>query len=304
MNVRLRPLIVSLVTASVISQYALAQSEKISIRTRPSPNQTVRMKMVQEVEIQMTMDGLPANLPAGLGTGPMTIASTNTMVMTQKVGAVDSQGNVEVEMKIDEIRSDSTMNGRALPASGPASELAGKTFTVLFDQRGAIISSKMPSAGGLSENAFKQMVESLYENVPKDLVGLGEAVTAPLNFAIPVPLPGAGPLNLQGETKYKLISIDKQGASRIATVDITFDGKLISAMEIPSPNSNIKMNLDFKMNGAGRTLNNLDRGIVNSSETTSTIDGAIQMAGQTGQQAPTISMKMKGTIKSSVTTEE
>jgi hypothetical protein len=262
------------------------------------------MKMVQEVEMQMTMEGLPSNLPAGLGTSPMNIALKNTTVITQNVGAVDSQGNVEVKMMIDESRADTTMNGLTLPATGPAGELVGKTFTVLFDQRGAIISSKMPSVGGLPEDTVKQMLVSLYENAPKDLVGLGEEVTAPLNFAIPLPLPGAGPLNLQGETKYKLVSIDKQDVSRIATLDITFDGKLISAIEIPSPNGNIKMNLDFKMNGGGRTLNNLDRGIVNSSKTTSTIDGAIQMAAQTGQQAPNVSMKMKGTIKSSVTTEE
>jgi hypothetical protein len=197
------------------------------------------------------------------------------------------------------------MNGRSTTATGPVSALVGKTFTVVFDQRGAIVSSKIPSGAGLPENALKQMMESLYEKAPKDLVVVGETVTAPLNFAIPLPgLPGAAPMNLEGETKYKLVSIDKQDVGRIANLDITIDGKLITTMEGPSPNGNVKMNLDFKMSGGGRTLNDLDRGIVKSSETTSTIDGAIRIAGQTAEQSLNVTMKMQGTMKSSVTTEE
>jgi hypothetical protein len=261
------------------------------------------MKMVQEMDMQMTMEGLPPNMAAGLGAGPMNISTKATTIMTQKVGAADSQGNVEVETTIDESRTDSTMNGRPMAAAAPTSALVGKTFTVVFDQRGKIISTKIPPAAGLPENVMKQMVESLYEKTPTDLVGVGETATAPLKFTIPLPLPGAAPMNLEGVTKYKLVSIDKQGAGRIAVLDVTIDGKLVSVIEIPSPNGNVRLNLDFEMNGGGHTLNNLDKGIVKSSESSATMDGAIRM-GQTGEQPLNLNMKMQGTIKSSVTTEE
>jgi hypothetical protein len=106
---------------------------------------------------------------------------------------------------------------------------------------------------------------------------------------------------MDGQVQYKLISLEKDGNDRIATVTTTINGKLANDTEIPGPNgSKIKMNVDIKMDGSGTTLSNLDKGIVKSSESKSTFGGPIRMSGGAGLQLPnmTIQANMKVTITS------
>src|SRR5262245_888518 len=99
--------------ASLASTTAPAQSDKITIRMAPAPNHTVRMRLIQEMEMEMTCQG---NSPlAAAMSGPMKMLMTTVLAMTQKVGAPDAQGNVESEVTYDEMSSEATINGQSIP---------------------------------------------------------------------------------------------------------------------------------------------------------------------------------------------
>src|SRR6516162_10059604 len=89
---------VAIAVTVLTSLNGFGQSEKISLRKIPQPNQTVRMKMVQETDMDMTMEGMPA----AASMGPMKVLMKSVTMMTQKNGPADSQGNILAEVSIDE----------------------------------------------------------------------------------------------------------------------------------------------------------------------------------------------------------
>jgi hypothetical protein len=301
MKTRYCPLVAIAITV-LTSLSGFGQSDKISLRRIPLPNQTVRMKMVQETDIDMTMEGMPA----AAGVGPMKMSMKNVTRMTQKNGAADSQGNIQAEITIDEASSDTkmSMNGVAMPApSGPSNPMLGKKFTVVYDKLGNVVDSRTSSIEGVSEDSFKQLMKSFSGNLPGNAIAIGETVTAPLDVAIPLPLAGAGQMKMDGQVQYKLISVEKDGNDRIATIATTFNGKLVTDADVPGPNgSKIKMSIDIKLNGGGTSLSNLDKGFLKSSESKSTFGGPIRMnGGGNGFQLP--NMNIQASMKVTLTAE-
>jgi len=287
------------VITCLTSLHAFGQSEKIPLRRLPQPNQTIRMKMVQEMDMAITIEGLPAATGAA---APISVSTKTVTTMTQKTGALDSQGQMESEITVDEATSETkaSIPGQTPPAS-VTNPMVGKKFTVVLDQQGNIVDSKFPDVPGLPGDLFNQLIKNLYGNLPTTPIGIGETATAPLDYTIPLPLPGAAPLKMNGEVKYKLLSIDKQGGDRIATIDSTIDGKLVSDLEVQSPAGNIKMNIDFKIDGGGTAVSNLDKGFMKSSESNSNLGGAIHMSGGGNTQLP--NMNLRGTIKMTIASE-
>ena len=281
---------------------AFGQSEKISLRRIPQPNQTVRMKMVQETDMDMTMEGMPA----AAGMGPMKMSMKNVTTMTEKNGAADSQGNIQAKITIEEASVDTkmSMNGQTMPAPpSPPNPMLGKEFTVVFDKQGNVVDTKTPSIAGVSEDAFKQIMKSISANLPSTPIGVGETTTAPLDVAIPLPLAGASAMKMDGEIQYKLISLHKDGNDRIATVATTINGKLVSDTDLAGPDgAKIKVSIDIKMSGGGTTLSNLDKGFVKTSESKSTFGGPIRMnGGANGPQLP--NMNIHANMKVTITAE-
>lgn len=293
-NLSLYSLTIALGAVCFTSTTTFAQSEKITIKMAPEPNQTIRMRMVQEMEMNMSFEGNPPEEAAPAG--PMKMLAKNVFAMTQKVGAPDKQGNVTSEVIYDEISSDMTMNGQPMQLGDTIGKLTGKKVTATFNKQGELVDIKIPPDIGLPEESFKQMMKSFYGNLPKTPIGIGEVATSPLDFTLPIPVPGAPPLKMEGQMKFKLISVEKDASGRIAKFDQSVDGKIVSDLEIPTPNGNVKMSLDFKMNGAGDMVMNVDKGVVKSGASTSTFGGKIKMTGESSEtKLPSINLQ--GVIK-------
>lgn len=293
-----RSLNIALGFALFASIIAFAQSEKITLKMVPEPNQTVRMRMVQEMEMEMTFEGTaPADTPA---LNPMKMASKTVFAMTQKVGAPDKEGNIESEMTYDEVSAEMTMNGQPMQLGDTGSKFIGKKITATFDKQGNPLDFKIPPDLGLPEESFKQMLKSIYGNLPATPMSVGEIATSPLDFSVPIPVPGAGPLKMDGQMKFKLVSVEKDSTGRIAKFDQTVDGKMVSDMEIPSPNGQVKMSIDFKMKGVGNLVMNVDKGVVKSGDSKATFGGKIKMTGESSEtKSPDINLQ--GTIKVTIT---
>jgi hypothetical protein len=247
----------------------------------------------------MTFDANSALPP---GAAPMKMIAKTTMGITQKTGPLNKDGNIEAELTYDEIRSEVLMNGQSVPGANANNKLVGKIITVTYDRQGNPLDVKLPSEVGLSTEAFKQILDSIYGNLPTNAIGVGEVVAAPLDFTLPLPIPGAAPLKMEGDVKLKLISIDKDSTGRSARFDSTIDGKISNDIEVPSPNGKIKLSLDFKMNGDGTSLKDLDKGLLRSSESNSTLNGKIKMGIEAGP-GPLPPMNLQGRIKVTLTSE-
>jgi hypothetical protein len=273
-----------------------AQSDKISLRMAPAPGQTVQMLMTQKMDFEMSLEGTPVP-----GLAPMRMVTQSTMVMTQKTGARRPDGSIDVEVTYDQIRSEMTMNDQSTPTADLDKELVGKPVVVTYSARGEIIGVRgMPAVTGLNDEMFKQMLGAFYGNLPVTALSIGEATTAPLDFNLPLPLPGAAALKMTGETILKLVAIDKNAEGRSARFDSTTNGKMAS--EFAAPDGKSQMKFSFSMSGDGTTVMDLDKGLPRSHLLTNTFVGRIDMpSGKPTAASP--SMNMRGTMNVVVTSK-
>jgi hypothetical protein len=278
------------------SMPVFAQSEKISIRMIPEPNQTIRTRMIHEMDIDVIFEG---EMPqAAAFPQQMKLASRIVFALTRKIGAPDKDGAVTSELIYDEASSEMTMNGQPLPIGDAFSRFIGQKVMMTFNMQGDIIDIKAPSALGMSEDSFKQMLTALSGNLPRTAIGVGEIVTTPLDFTVPLPVPGAPPVKMNCQINSKLVSIEKVATGRIAKFNQTADGKIV--MEIPRPDGQAKMSMDFKVNGGGESLVDVDKGVLKSSDSKMTISGKLRMSDASSEKKfPT--MNFQGTMKTTVT---
>ncbi len=274
------------------------QSEKITLKMVPEPNQTVRMRMVQDMEIDISFEG--DSPEAAALSAPMKMTGRTVFAMTQKVGAPDKEGNVTTEITYDDISSETTVKGQPAQLGDTTSQFTGKKIMAIFNKQGEMIDIKIPTDMGLPEETFKQMMKSIYGDLPRTPIGVGESATSPLDLTLPLPVPGAPPLKMDGQIKFKLISVEKNATGRIAKFDQSVDGKIVSDLEVPLPTGKGKMNVDFKVNGAGDMVMNIDKGVLMSSDSKATFGGKVKMTGESSEtKLPTINMH--GTMKVVVT---
>jgi hypothetical protein len=294
----LRSLFIALGLALFASITAFAQSEKIKFKMVPAPNQTVRMRAVQDLELNMSFESETPS--AGALPEPVKMTARAVFALTQKVGAPDKEGNVSAEVTYDEVSSELMMNDQPMQIGDKVDNFIGKKITATFNSRGEIIDLKVPPDMGLPEESFKQLLKSVYGNLPETPLGVGEVANAPLDFTIPLPVPGAPPLKIDGQIKFTLVSVEKDATGRTAKFDQTMDGKMASDMEVPGPAGQIKMSLDFKLNGGGGMVMNVDKGFLKSSDSKMTFSGKLKMAGESGAtKSPT--MNFQGTMRVTVT---
>jgi hypothetical protein len=277
---------------------AFAQSEKITLKMVPEPNQTVRMRMVQQMEMEMSFEGDASS--ANTLPEPMKMVAKTVFALTQKVGAPDKEGNLTAEMTYDELTSEMTMNGQPMPIGDATDKFIGKKIITTFNKQGEIIDLKMPPDLGLPEEAFKQMLKSLYGNMPRAPIGVGEIATSPLDFTVPIPIPGAPPLKMEGQVKFKLISVEKDATGRIAKFDQSADGKMTTDVEVPLPTGKAKMSLDLKLNGAGDMVMNVDKGVIKSGGSKGTFGGKIKMTSESSENKP-FTINLQGTMNVTIT---
>jgi hypothetical protein len=293
-----RSLNIALCLAFFASMTVFAQSEKITLKMVPEPNQTVRMRMVHDMELNMSYESETPSATALPPPMKMTIRAV--LALTQKIGAPDNEGNVTAEMTYDEFSSETMVNGQPVELGDIAGKFIGKKAMVTFSKRGEIRDIKIPPDLGLPEEAFKEMLKSLYGSVPQTPIGLGEVATAPLDFTVPIPLPGAPPMKMDGQMNFKLISVEKDATGRIAKFDQTMDGKMVNDVDLSLPNGKVKMSLDLKLNGGGDLVMNVDKGVLKSSDSKATLGGKIKMTTESSEIKPPTT-NIQGTIRITVT---
>ena len=271
----------------------VAQSEKISIRMAPRPGQTARLTMAHEVDMDISFDA-----GAAPGVMPMKMAIRMMAAMTQKTGTLKPDGTLDAEFTYDQFRIEMSMNGQTMPANTD-NPLAGKTVVVTYNRNGDVVGVQgMPAA--LTDGMFEQLMGSMFGNLPAAALAVGETTTAPMDFTLPLPLPGAAAMKLTGETRLTLVSVDKDARGRSATFTSTTAGGIVN--DSGSPGGQGKTAFDLDLRGEGTYVINLDTGILRSNIVTSSVNGKMNMGG--GAASPALpGMTMRGTIKMTLTSD-
>lgn len=288
-------LIGSVLYLVLTSLTVFAQSEKIPVSFIPKPNQVSHLRLQTEMQMEMTFEGdLPPEMAA---MNPMKMNLKSVIGLTQKTGPVNKQGKIEMEITYDEVASEMTMNGNPVPLGDLGAQTKGKKITATFTQQGEMVEVNAPADMPVTKDALKELMKSVYGNLPKDPLAIGETATMPLNMALP--LPGIAPINLGGQMKIKLARIDKDGTSRIARLDQIIDATLLGPIEFASPQGQIKMNFDFKMTGTGFSELDVDKVLVKSGESTTTLEGKASAPANSAVPIPGFSIK--GIVKTVIT---
>src|SRR5499426_2736778 len=119
--------IIALGLALFASITLFAQSEKIRFKMVPEPNQTVRMRAVQDMELNMSFESETPS--TGASPEPMKMVARAVFALTQKVGAPDKEGNVSAEVTYDEVSSEIMMNDQPLQIGDKVDQFIGKKIT-------------------------------------------------------------------------------------------------------------------------------------------------------------------------------
>lgn len=271
----------------------VAQSEKISIRMAPRPGQTVRLNLAHEADMDISFDA-----GAAPGLMPMRMVIRMTAAMTQKTGALKPDGTLDAEFTYDRFRIEISMNGQTMPASTD-NPLTGKPIVVTYNRNGDVVGVQgMPAA--LTDGMFEQLMGSFVGSLPATALAIGETTTAPMDLALPLPLPGAPAMKMVGQTRLTLVSLDKDARGRSARFESTTAGSVMS--DVASPDGQGKMAVDLSHSGEGTYVLDLDTGVLRSNITTSHINGKMNIAG--GAASPALpGMSMRGTITMTLTSD-
>src|SRR5262245_26085609 len=201
------------------SMTAFAQAEKIALKMVPEPNQTVRMRMIQDLEMDMRFeDETPsaAALPE-----PMKMIARTVFALTQKIGAPDKEGNITSEMTYDELGFETTVNGQPTQPADATGKFIGQKILATFNKQGELIDLKMLTDLKLPKEAFKQMLNSFYGSLPRTPIGVGESAMTSSGVTVLLPIAGAPPLEMDAQIKSTLVSVEKDTTGRIAKFDQT-----------------------------------------------------------------------------------
>jgi hypothetical protein len=248
---------VALVAAAAISARVMAQDDRVQLQLTPRPNQVIHLTMDQAMNMQM--DG-----------APMSLQAKTSATMTQTVGPRGADGRLTSSLTYDRFSIELTMNGNPLPS--PPIDLVGKAMTLVYDSKGALVDVTPPAGVDPALTTMvKGMMNALYQRSDTTL-RLGETATLPFSAGVPMPNVGTAAMNVGGETRMKLVAVDRVNAERIARFEQTIDSSVSGTQSGPAPP------LTMKASGSGTMEWNLDRGYVKSGDTTLAIESEIMQS--------------------------
>jgi hypothetical protein len=231
--------------------------------------------MTLDLQMDLTIDGAPPNVP--LPAGPMKLVIQSTVGHSLAVGARDDTGNVTARITFDDAAVTISMNGITMPAPQSAA-LKGKEGTLVFDATGTVVSVSMPD--NTVPDAVKQMLNSMLQMLPVGSLAVGESVTVPLAMSLPLPLGGSG-LNATGKTMLTLVSVSSEGGQRVAHYTSESTGRVTGDGPAPVSISGGTGTAETQFTLKGTVDVNLDRGLTQAAEQHGTLEADFQVNGKT-----------------------
>jgi hypothetical protein len=266
-----------------------AQDERITIRFIPSPNQVVHLRSTQDLSLDIA-PGPQAGPPPVVnlaGTLVAKIASVYTMTL----GTPDADGRVEAALVCDELSTELSFNGVALPGADARQGMVGQRLSLTIDRDGRVTDVSTSPENRALLAASKEMLASVFGTTSPLSLAVGESTTVPLSLALPLPVAGSS-LNAAGETKYTLERVDRDGNDRVAHLALATSSHISQPLQGASGES---MTVDMTLATAGTLDANLERGVVRFSQQHGTVDLTLHA---TSTSLPFTSLHVRGTVAS------
>ena len=251
-----------------------AQGDKITLKLRPAPNQTIHLGMHQEMAFTATAEGLP--------NGPMKIDGLTSFEGVQHVGAPDAQGNLVVEMRIDSMAIAMLVNGSPMPAP-PLDSLKGQTVKLTYDAQGKVIDAQASGMNETTKASIRGLLGQFAGSLPNTTLGVGDTVSTPLNLTLPIPMLNGSQTTMQGRNLFQLLAISPDGADRIAQLKLTTEATMSGRV-------------DMHLTGTGTMEWNADRGFLKNGVSNMNTDMTLTLPGGG-------TMHLVGTIRITITGE-
>jgi hypothetical protein len=233
-------------------------------------------------------------------TPPMKIEGKTAMAYTLVTGAPNAQGQMTSQLTYDQVSGELSVNGTQFPAGDALSRMAGQTMTVVYGADGTIVDVLSPAEQKETAAAVKTLLTEMSKYFPTVSLAVGESVTQPLSVALPLPVPGMGPLTIDGQVTTKLVSLEGDSADRLANCEQTYEAAFkppagapaaAGAAATPPPT------FDLMMRGRATLQINVDRGFVKTSQMETIFDGSFPSP-LGGADAP--KLKLHGVMKTTV----
>ena len=280
MKLRILGLASMLLPAALLS----AQTDRVTVRLSPAPNQTLHQHVT--VAMVMTTSFDPA-APGATAMPPQQVEMTTTADVTTTVGATDGRGYYDARVVSENTAATMTMNGKTMPAPAGLPGMAAPVMIFHYDDQGRPLGVGPEANENGMATAMLQAMSGVLATAPPITLAVGETVTVPMNVNMPVPAAQPAGLSLKGETSMTLTSVTFDGADRIAHLSVN----TTTSMETSGDAGPMAAAMNMKSSGGGKMDVNIDRGIVLHTELTTTIDSSSFLA----PGAPR-GMAMKGTV--------
>lgn len=271
--------------AAAVLSLLVAQSDRIPIRIVPAPNQTLHMRSTMDMDLDTTFDSttpLPNGMPPS-----MKLVMATAISQTMNIGAKNDVGEITAETVIDDVQSTISMNGAPLRAPNPMASLANQKFSVVFAPTGEIADVSSTIAG-VPVDLMKGLLSSFMRTMPVGTIGVGETVTVPLSFSLPIQMGTPG--TLEGDTRMTLTGVTSEPSGRIAHYTTTMNGRM--TIGGPMAAAQPGMTMTMEMTGKGTQDTNLDRGMIVAAEG----HHDIVMSTNVARGDTPLQIQMKGTL--------
>jgi len=297
--------------------------ERITLPRRPSPNQTLTVRLTQDMDMQMTM--APAEAGGGgqpQGMPPMKVNGSMMMAATQKVGEPDDQGRTPCEFKYTDASMDMKMNGMSLPSEQFRDQFVGKSMSFAYAPDGSVTDVKMPDTPGAAgmKSTVQQALSAFTMSLPTQPLAVGESAKMPVTIPLALPMPGgATPPSFKGTITYTLLRVEGSGNNRVAVLDQKMDATAAGPLPAPgaaptagggaagggpsAQSGAAAGGLTMHMTGAGQVQVDLARGVARSGEIETTMEGTMKR-GPGAPASPLMGgdLQLKGTTKMKMVT--
>lgn len=264
--------------------------DKVAIGATPTPGQTVRLRMKQELESDIKAEGTP---PPGLPPDGVHTRSASNILLRLETAALDADGRVRVDVNYEEGSQEAQINGKAMPLPSAQDALRGKTITMWL--KGSQVDEvKVPENYPIPAELLKQFMGPLVASIPRVEMTVGQTAEVPLSLTLPLPS-GAGPAPvLTGTTKNTLTKVAPDGDDLLATLAQAVEASVDMSHEA----GGTRVRTIMKISGTGTTETYVKAGLVKTSTMDAKLTGRLETQ---AANAPVI--VFDGTMKLTVTRE-
>jgi len=269
-----------------------AQGDKIQLRLVPGPDEWVQFRLT--LDLAMTSTDRSASDQTSTGPDAQPSMGSGHMVIgyTQTTGHPDPDGRVKADVTFDELSGTMTVAGKTAPIA-PPSPIEGQVMTTTYDASGKVVDFQFPSTMPTATAAqVRQMMSSMFGGLVPPAIAVGETVTTPISIGLPGP--GGDGRPMTGTSVFTLRSITTEGGDRIAHFDQKMELSMSRDLSLPAGADQPprKATLTMHSIGAGTMDYDVDRGIIVSNRTDSTVDTSTTSDTPLPKGTPSLGMHM------------